>query len=56
LLAQWSVRQKLNYVSSVQLRRSVRVFTLITSMVGLLTFMIAYKMHRYKRKYNLQQS
>jgi len=27
LLAHWSVRQKLNRVSSVQLRRSVRVFS-----------------------------
>jgi len=26
LLAYWSVRQKLNHVSSVQLRRSVRAF------------------------------
>jgi len=28
MLAHWSIRQKLNRVSSVQLRRSVRAFTL----------------------------
>jgi len=31
LLAHWSVLQKLNRFSSVQLRRSVRTFTSVTS-------------------------
>ena len=31
LLARWSIREKLNRVSSVQLRRSVRAFTLVCS-------------------------
>jgi len=31
LFAHWSVRQKLNLVSSVQLRRSVRVLSLVST-------------------------